>query len=49
VITPQKKEDTSDVRNYRRITLLCSAYKIYAAILAERLREEERKGSLPET
>jgi len=52
VITPiHKKEDTSDVRNYRRITLLCMAYKIYAAILAKRLSEEiERKGgSLPET
>jgi len=28
------------VKNYREITLLCTAYKIYAAILAERLREE---------
>jgi len=46
-ITPiHKKGDTSDVTNYREITLLCTAYKIYAAILAERLREEiERKGS----
>jgi len=51
VITPiDKKGDISDVRNYKRITLLCTAYKIYAAILAERLSEEiERKGSLPET
>jgi len=51
MITPiHKKGDTSDVRNYRGITLLCTAYKIYAAILAKRLREEiERKGSLPET
>jgi len=51
VITPiHKKGDTSDVKNYRGITLLCTAYKIYAAILAERLREEiDRKGSLPET
>jgi len=38
------------VRNYRGITLVCTAYKIYAVILAERLREEiERKRSLPET
>jgi len=45
-----KKGDTSDVRNYREIILLCTAYKIYAAILAERLREEIKgKGSLPET
>jgi len=30
--------------------MLCTTYKIYAAILAERLREEiERKRSLPET
>jgi len=51
VITPiHKKGNTSDVRNYRGITLLCTAYKIYAAILAERLREEiEGMGSLPET
>jgi len=51
VRTPiHKKGDTSDVRNYRGITLLCKAYKIYVAILAERLREEiEGKGSLPET
>jgi len=51
VITPiYKKGDTSDVRNYKGVTLLCTAYKIYAAILAEKLRKEiERKGSLPET
>jgi len=51
VITPiHKKGNISDVRNYRGITLLCTAYKIYAAILAERLREEiVRKGSLSET
>jgi len=51
VITPiHKKGDTSDVRNYKGITLLCTAYKICAAMLAERLSKEiERKGSLPET
>jgi len=50
VITPiPKKRNTNDVRNYRGIILLCTAYKIYAAILAKRLREEiEGKGSLPE-
>jgi len=38
------------VRKYKEVTLLCTAYKIYAAILAERLREEiEGKDSLPET
>jgi len=37
------------VRNYGGIILLCTVYKIYAAILAEKLREEiELKGSLPE-
>jgi len=48
VITPMhKKGDTSDMRNYKRISLLCTAYKIYAAILAERLREEiEEKRNL---
>jgi len=51
VITPiYKKGDTSDVKNYKRVTLLCIAYKIYAAILAERLKGEiEGKGNLPKT
>jgi len=50
VKTIHKKGDTSDVRKYRGIILLCMAYKIYAAILAGKLREEiEGKGSLPET
>jgi len=38
------------VTNYRGVTLLCTAYKIYAAVLAERLRQQiEREGLLPET
>jgi len=42
-----QKRDTSDVRNYKGVILLCTAYKNYAAILAEKLREEiEGKGSL---
>jgi len=51
VITPiHKKGDTSDVENYRGVTLLCTAYKIYETILAKRLRKEiEEKGNLPET
>lgn len=27
-----KKGETGDVRNYRGLTLLCTAYKVYAAI-----------------
>jgi len=51
LITPiHRKRNTSDVRNYRGVTLTCTTYKIYAAILAETLREEiEGKGSLTET
>jgi len=45
-----KKGEAGDVRNYRGVTLLCTAYKVYAAILTERLRQEmEEKGILPET
>jgi len=44
-----KKGDTSYTRNYRGVTLLYTAYKVYAAILAVRLKEEiEGKGSLSE-
>lgn len=35
-----KKEERKNVRSYREITLTQVAYKIYRAILAERLREE---------
>lgn len=39
-----------DVRNYRRITLLDTSYKLYAIILKNRLRKEEEKLKiLPET
>jgi len=45
-----KKGKAGDVRNYRGVTLLCTAYKVYAAILTERLRQEmEEKRILPET
>lgn len=41
VITPiHKKEDKNKVENYRGITLLCTAYKMYANTLMERLRKE---------
>ncbi|XP_063904737.1 uncharacterized protein LOC135123790 [Zophobas morio] len=39
----------SDVKNYRGITLLNTAFKIYAMILDERLRKEmEARGMLPD-
>ncbi|XP_076298035.1 uncharacterized protein LOC143217535 [Lasioglossum baleicum] len=40
VIPVAKKGDSSVVENYRGITLTQTAYKIYAAVLAERLRQE---------
>lgn len=51
VITPvHKKGDLEKVENYRGITLLDTAYKIYAAVLNERLRKEIReKNILPES
>lgn len=51
IISPiHKKGNTKVVENYRGITLLCTAYKIYANILTERLRIKiEEKGALQET
>lgn len=43
-----KKGEGKKVEDYRGITLTQTAYKIYTAVLAERLREEvERKKLLP--
>ncbi|XP_076287327.1 uncharacterized protein LOC143212411 [Lasioglossum baleicum] len=48
VVPIAKKGDSRKVGNYRGVTLTQTAYKIYAAVLAERVREEvERKGLLP--
>jgi len=48
VITPiHKKRDIREVRNYKGIILLCTTYKIYAAILAERLSEERGRETYP--
>lgn len=40
VVPVVKREEGERVENYREVTLLQTAYKIYAAVLAERLREE---------
>ncbi|XP_076301434.1 uncharacterized protein LOC143219315 [Lasioglossum baleicum] len=48
VVPIAKKGDSRRVGSYRGVTLTQTAYKIYAAVLAERIREEvERKGLLP--
>jgi len=48
VVPIVKKGEGEKVEDYRGITLTQTAYKIYAMVLAERLREEvERKGILP--
>ncbi|XP_077277120.1 uncharacterized protein LOC143905535 [Temnothorax americanus] len=51
IIVPlHKRGDENKVGNYRGISLLCSAYKIYAEIIRGRLEESvERKGLLPES
>lgn len=51
IITPIfKKGDVSKVENYRGISLLCMAYKIYAEIVRRRLETEtERKELLMES
>ena len=50
VVPLYKRGDVEKVGNYRGISLLCSAYKIYAEILRNRLdKEVEEKGLLPES
>lgn len=45
-----KKNDPSITNNCRRITLLCTAYKLYAAVLNERIKTGiELKGIIDDT
>lgn len=45
-----KKGDQEKVENYTGISLLCTAYKIYAEVLRRRLEEEvEEKKLIPES
>lgn len=49
VVSLYKKGDRNEARNYRSITLLPTAYKIYTEVLRKRLvKEVEEKGILPE-
>ena len=47
IIPIYKKGDTDKVINYRGITLLSTAYKIYAAVLNERLKNEMEEKNIP--
>lgn len=48
VVPVVKKGDVGKVSDYRRVTRTQTAYKIYATVLAERLRKEmEGKRILP--
>ena len=50
ITTVFKKGDESSPKNSRDISLLCTAYKIYASLLNDRLkRDVEEKGILPDT
>ena len=51
VICPiHKKGNRDDPKNYRGITLLSTAYKLYAMVIGERMRSEiEAKGILPDS
>lgn len=50
IVSLFKKRDQEKTENYREISLLCTAYKIYAELLRQRLEEEiERKELLPES
>jgi len=50
IVTPlYKRGEKEAVENYRGISLLCTAYKVYAEVLKNRLeREVEEKGMIPD-
>ena len=49
VVPIHKKGDVNETNNYRDVSLLSTAYKIYTKVLLSRLeREVEEKGILPE-
>lgn len=49
VVPIVKKGERRKVEEYRGVTLLSTVYKMYASVLAERIREEtERKGIIPQ-
>lgn len=44
-----KKRVGAEVKDYRKVTLMATLYKVYMRVLAERLREElEDMGIIPE-
>lgn len=43
VVPVVKKGDGGKVSNYRGVTLMQTAYKVYATLLTERLREEVKE------
>lgn len=50
IIPIHKKVNLNKMENYKRITLLYTAYKLYASMLTERLKQEaEERDLLPET
>lgn len=50
IIPIHKKVNPNKIENYKGITLLYTAYKLYAGMLTERLKQEaEERDLLPET
>lgn len=48
MVPKRKKGQGQEVRDYRGASIMPTLYKVYTAVLAERLREEvEEKGLIP--